>query len=67
MTPREKRIAILEMHKHGGSVRGIAKALDASPNTVRDVIASGDPERASMKRESQLAEHIERVRELHIA
>ena len=66
MTPREKRIAILEMHKHGGSVRGIAKALDASPNTVREVIASGDPERASMKRESQLAEHIERVRNLHV-
>lgn len=67
MTPRESRIAILEMHKHGISVRGIAAALDASRNTVRDVIASGDPERSPMKRESQLAEHIERVRELHLA
>ncbi len=67
MTPREKRIAILEMHKHGASVRAMAKALEASPNTVRDVIRSGDPERASMKRESQLAEHIERVRDLHVA
>lgn len=67
MTPREKRIAILEMHKHGVSVRGIATALEASRNTVRDVIASGDPERAPMNRESQLAEHIERVRELHVA
>ncbi len=67
MTPREKRIAILEMHKHAVSVRAIAKALDASPNTVRRVIRSGDPERPAMKRESQLAEHIERVRELHVA
>jgi transposase len=67
VTPREKRIAILEMHKHGGSVRGIAKALNASPNTVRDVIASGDPDRPVMHRESQLAEHIERIRELHVA
>ena len=67
MTPREKRIAILEMHKHEGTVRGIAKALQTSPNTVRDVIASGNLERPSMKRKSQLAEHIERVRELHIA
>lgn len=67
MTPREKRIAILALHKHGNGVRAIAKALGASPNTVRDVIRSGDPERATMKRESQLAEHIERVRELHIA
>ncbi len=66
MTPREKRIAILEMHKHCGSVRGIAKALNASPNTVRDVIRSGDSERPSMKRTSQLAEHIERVRDLHL-
>lgn len=67
MTPREKRIAILEMHKHGVSVRAIADALDASRNTVRDVIASGNPERPAMKRESQLAEQIERVRELHVA
>lgn len=67
MTPREKRIAILELHKHGVSIRGIADALDASRNTVRDVIASGNPERAQMKRESQLVEHIERVRELHVA
>lgn len=67
MTPREKRIAILEMHKHGVSVRGIADALDASRNTVREVIASGNPDRPAMKRESQLAEHIERVRELHTA
>jgi len=67
VTPREKRIAILEMHKHGASVRAMAKALRASTNTVRDVIRSGDPERPAMKRESQLAEHIERVRELHIA
>ena len=67
MTPREKRIAILEMHKHGVSVRAIADALDASRNTVRDVIASGNPERPAMQRESQLAEHIERVRELHVA
>lgn len=67
MTPREKRIAILEMHKHDVSVRAIAKALEASPNTVRDVIRSGDPERAAMQRESQLAEHVERIRELHVA
>ena len=67
MTPREKRIAILEMHKHGVSIRGIADALDSSRNTVREVIASGDPERPALQRESQLAEHIERVRELHIA
>lgn len=67
MTPREKRIAILEMHKHGASTRAIAKALEASPNTVRDVIASGNPERPAMQRESQLAEHIERVRDLHVA
>jgi transposase len=67
VTPREKRIAILEMHKHGVSVRGIAAALDASRNTVREVIASGDPERPTMKRASQLAEHVERVRELYVA
>jgi transposase len=67
VTPREKRIAILEMHKHGVSVRAIAEALDASRVTVRDVIASGNPERATMKRQSQLAEHLERVRELHVA
>ena len=67
MTSREKRIAILEMHKHDLSVRAIAKALEASPNTVRDVIASGSPERPAMKRESQLVEHIERVRDLHVA
>ena len=67
MTPREKRIAILEMHKHGVSVRGIADALDASRNTVRQVLASGDAERPALRRESQLAEHIERVRELSVA
>lgn len=67
MTPREKRIAILEMHKHGGSVRSIAQALDASRNTVRDVIDSANPERSTMKRTSQLAEHLERVRDLHVA
>jgi transposase len=66
VTPREKRIAILEMHKHGGSVRAIAKALEASPNTVRDVIASGDPERPAMLRESQLLAEVERVRDLHV-
>ena len=44
MTRREKRIAILEMRTHGVSIRGIADALDASRNTVREVIASGDPE-----------------------
>jgi transposase len=67
VTPREKRIAMLEMHKHGATIRGIAKALDASRNTVREVIASGDPERPAMQRASQLAEHVERVRELHVA
>ena len=67
MTPREKRIAILEMRKHGVSLRAIADALDASRNTVRDVLASGNAERPAMKRESQLAEHIARVRELHMA
>lgn len=67
MTPRETRIAILELHKHGLSVRGIARTLDASRNTVRAVIASGDPERPVMKRESQLGEHIGRIRELHVA
>ncbi len=65
MTPREKRIAILEMHKVGTSVRTIAQTLKAARNTVRVVIASGDPERAAMQRDSQLAEHLERVRGLH--
>ena len=67
MTPREKRIAILEMHKHGVSIRGIADALDTSRITVRDVIASDNPGRPAMKRRSQLAEHIERVRDLYVA
>lgn len=65
MTPREKRVAILEMHKVGVSVRTIAQTLRTSRNTVRAVLASGQAERPAMQRESRLAEHIERVRELH--
>lgn len=65
MLTRETRIAILELHARGKGIRPIAEAVGVSRVTVRDVLASGEPERPDMDRGSRLDAELERVRELY--
>ena len=41
MFSESKRAAILELHKLGHSIRGIARALSAARITVRRIVRSG--------------------------
>ncbi len=66
MIDLEIRTAIFTLHSRGLSKRQIAKALQISRNTVKRVLDSGLKEVPKVERPDPLAEHIDKVRVLHI-
>jgi len=52
--------------KQGQSVRAVAEALHVSRNSVRAVANGGASERPAFRRNSQLIDHVERVRDLYL-
>jgi transposase len=65
MIDQEKRSAILLLHKQGHPLRKIAKDVDVSRNSVREVIASGDARVPAIERAQSLDPHLEAVRSLY--
>ena len=66
MIDQEKRSAILLLHQQGHSLRKIAKDVQVSRNSVRDVIASGQAEVPQVERAHPLGPHAEAVRALYV-
>jgi len=66
MIDQEKRSAILLLRKQGHSLRKIAKDVQVSRNSVREVLASGQAEVPSIEREHPLGPHVEAVRALYV-
>lgn len=66
MIDQEKRSAILLLYKQGHSLRKIAKDVQVSRNSVREVIHSGQAEVPQVQREHPLGPHLEAVRALHV-
>ena len=65
MLDHDTRTAILKLAQQGSSIRSIAKALKASRNTVRQILAEGTAEVPDFERDSKLLPHLERIRDLH--
>src|SRR5438552_3150699 len=60
-----KRAAILELHRQGHAVRKIARALRASPNTVRCIIKSGTAEVPKIHRSNKSEAYRTQILELY--
>jgi len=65
MINQEKRSAILLLHKQGHAIRKIAKDVQVSRNSVRDVLASGHAQVPEVQRNHPLAAHLDAVRSLY--
>jgi len=66
MIDEETRGAILVLAARGESARGIARALELSPNTVRKVLHSGTKRIEPLRRQSGLSEHHELIKSLYL-
>ncbi len=67
MLDLETRGAILRLAREGHGTRFIARAVGVARKSVKRVVASGEAEVPAIERADQLGEHVERVRELHLA
>ena len=65
MLDREKRSAILLLHAQGHSLRKIAKDVQVSRHSVREVIRSGQAQVPAILRNHPLDPHLDAVRELY--
>jgi transposase len=65
MLERAIRQAILTLHEKGNSQRAIARSLAISRDSVKKVLESGEIDVPALDRPEQLAEHLQRVRELY--
>lgn len=65
MLERAIRQAILTLHEKGNSQRAIARSLAISRDSVKKVLESGEIDVPALDRPEQLAEHLQRIRELH--
>ena len=66
MLDHDKRTAILSLHKEGHPVRKIAKDLQVSRNSVRDVLRSGQSQVPGIERLTPLDAHVDKVRALYV-
>jgi transposase len=66
MLDQEKRTAILLLHKQGHSLRKIAKDVDVSRNSVREVIGSGLAQVPYTLRPHVLDPHLDTIRSLYV-
>lgn len=65
MLDQVTRATILRLRREGHGTRFIARALDVSRESVKQVIAAGSEEVPKLERPSQLMPHLERVQALH--
>lgn len=66
MLDLDTRSAILKLHEQGHGRRAIARLVGVSRHSVRQVLASGIREVATLERPSQLDPHLETIRGLHV-
>ena len=64
MIDQEKRSAILLLHQQGHSLHKIARDVDVSRNSVRDILGSGQAQVPQINRKHPLDPHLEAVRSL---
>ena len=64
MLDQDMRAAILRLHRRGGGVRAIARALQISKNSVKRVLRDGESLVPALSREDPLAVHLDLIRQL---
>ena len=65
MIDRQTRAAILALKTKGHGIREIARAMEVSRNSVREVVADGGVQPAGARRASVFDEHLESIRLYH--
>jgi transposase len=65
MLDHGQRMAILELHRKGVSIRNISRAMKVSRKVVRKVLRSGSVEVPRLLRAEKAEPHLEEIRELY--